>query len=128
MIIGLIFFFISTVLQAFFRIDISVFFVLSSIILLGVGWGIARTPATTNAIASAPHHFAGTATGVLWSLQNAGGALSIAIILTIFRKIFESGSTPDAFIAGYQLAMWILSAVTLATIVIIVLYMKPAYK
>ena len=125
MIIGLSFFCMSTILQAFFLANTSLFFVLTSLILLGIGWGITRTPATTTAIASAPHHFAGTATGVLWSVQNAGGALSIAIILTIFRKIFENGSDPNSFMAGYQLAMWILSAITLATILIISVYMKP---
>lgn len=128
MIIGLAFFCLSTILQAFFWIDTSLLFVLTSFILLGIGWGIARTPATTTAIASAPHHFAGTASGVLWSVQNAGGALSIAIILTIFRKIFEAESTPDSFMAGYQLSMWILSAITFAVILIIAFCMPPQPK
>jgi EmrB/QacA subfamily drug resistance transporter len=125
MIIGLSFFCVSTILQSFFLATTSLYFVLASLILLGMGWGITRTPATTTAIASAPHHFAGTATGVLWSVQNAGGVLSIAIILTIFRKIFETDSDPNSFMSGYQLAMWILSAITLATILTIALYMKP---
>jgi EmrB/QacA subfamily drug resistance transporter len=125
MIIGLSIFLIGTILQALFWIDSSIFFVLISLIILGIGWGIARPPATASAITSAPHHFAGTATGVLWSVQNAGGALGIAIVLTIFRKISETGSTPESFMAGFQLSMWILSAVTLAMILTLVFCMKP---
>lgn len=125
MLIGLSFFCISTILQAFFLTNTSLFFVMASLILLGIGWGIIRPPATTTAIGSAPHHFAGTAAGVVWSIQNIGGVLSIAIVLTIFRKIAGTDLDPNAFMFGYRTAMWILSAVTFAIILIISLYMKP---
>jgi MFS family permease len=122
--IGLILFCLSTILQSFFWINTSVFFILASFILLGMGWGTVSTPATAIAIASTPHHFAGTATGVLWSTQNASSALSIAVILTLFRKTFEAGSTPESFMAGYHLCMWVLSAITFVTILFSILYMK----
>jgi len=122
--LGLAFFWMSTILQAYFLVDTSLHFILASLILLGIGWGIARPPSTSTAIASAPHQFAGTATGVLWSVQNTGAVLSIAIVMTIFRMIFQTKSTPAAFIAGYQVAMHILSAVTLAVILIIAICMK----
>lgn len=123
--VGLAVFFSSTVLQAFFQTDTSLFLILVSLVLLGTGWGIARTPATTTALASAPHHFAGTATGVVWFIQNTGGTLSIAIVLTIFRKIFETGSTPASFMVGYRVSMWLLSAVTLAVILLIAFGLNP---
>jgi EmrB/QacA subfamily drug resistance transporter len=122
---GLVFFGMSTILQAYFRVDTSLYFIIASLVLLGIGWGIARPPATSTAIASAPHQYAGTATGVLWSVQNTGSVFSIAIVMTIFRMIFLAKSTPDAFIEGYKVSMHILSAVTLATILIIAIYMKP---
>lgn len=122
---GLTFFLISTVLQLFFSTDTPFLFILVSFVFLGIGWTVARTPATTSAIASVPQHFGGTATGVLWTLQNTGGALSIAITLTIFRKISESSPSPDTFLSGYRTSMWILSAVTLTVIVTLIFYMKP---
>ncbi len=127
MLTGLIFFCASTVLQAFITIETPLIFLIPTFILLGIGWGITRTPATTTAIASAPQHYAGTATGVLWTVQNAGGALSIAITLTIFRKISQ-GASADAFISGYHTAMWLLSAVTLAVILILSFYLRPKAK
>jgi EmrB/QacA subfamily drug resistance transporter len=126
--VGLIFFCVSTILQIFFETDSSIYFVLAPLILLGIGWGIARTPTTATAIASAPHHFAGTATGVLWSVQNAAGVISIAIVLTIFRKVFETTSSPESFMAGYRLSMWILSAITVAVILLIASCMRERSK
>jgi len=123
---GLTLYCASTICQAFIETDTSLLFILGSFILLGVGWAIARTPATTTALTSAPAHLAGTATGVLWTLQNSGGALSIAIILTLFRKIFEADATPASFLVGYRTAMWLLSAMTFA--VILVLLFIPSKK
>lgn len=125
---GLSVFCLSTILQSFFWIHTSLFFILASFILLGIGWAAVSTPATATAMSSTPHQFAGTATGVLWSTQNASSALSIAIILTIFRKIFEVGSTPESFMDGYRLCMWILSAITFATLLFSAFYMKPLDK
>ncbi len=121
---GLMIFGLSTVLQAFITPDSSIAYLLVAFVCLGIGWGITRTPATTTAIAAAPAHFAGTASGALWTIQNTGGALSIAITITIFRRLSE-GST-EAFIHGFHTAMWLLSAVTAATI--LTLYLKPQKK
>ncbi len=126
MFFGLILYCASTALQGFFSTDSSIYFLLASFILLGIGWGIARTPATTQALSSAPQHFAGTASGVLWSVQNMGGALSIAIILTLFRKIFEAGSTPESFMAGFRIAMWVLTGVSLASLICLLMNAKTS--
>lgn len=122
--IGLVFFCASTLLQAFITVESSLLFLLPTLTALGIGWGIARTPATTNAMLSAPQHLAGTASGVLWTVQNAGGALSIAITLTLFRKISEAAATPESFLVGYHTAMWLLSAVTLAVILTLPFFLR----
>jgi EmrB/QacA subfamily drug resistance transporter len=124
MILGLIVFLSSTILQTSFSTETSYPFLLLSFILLGLGWSIARTPATSTALGSVPSHFAGTATGVLWTIQNSGGALSVAITLTLFRTIFEASSTPASFLAGYHASMWLLSAVTLSVILTLAFYMR----
>ncbi len=126
--LGLIFFGISTSCQALFSIHSPLFFVLIPLILLGLGWVIARIPATTTALESAHHHFAGTASGVLWSVQNAGAVLSIAIIMTIFRKIFEVESTPASFMTGFRFCMFLLAIFTFLVIIAIAIGMKPVIK
>ncbi|MBU6446722.1 MAG: MFS transporter, partial [Verrucomicrobia bacterium] len=103
---------LSTLMQVRFSPTTSLYVIIGSLVLLGLGWAVARNPATATAIASAPHHLAATAAGVLWTVQNGGGALSIAITGTMFRTIFETSSTPASFLAGYHVAMWFLSAVT----------------
>ncbi len=128
MLIGLIIYVISTIMQIWFFPETSAYFVLASFMLLGLGWAFARNPATATALASAPHQFAGTAAGVIWTVQNSGGALSIAITITMFRTIFEATSTPESFLAGYHDAMWLLSAVTLLTFLILLFYKKRAAK
>jgi EmrB/QacA subfamily drug resistance transporter len=124
MIIGLLFFCLGIILQAFITADTSLAFLMPALISLGIGWGITRPPATTSALTSAPHHYAGTASGVLWTIQNCGGALSIAIVLTIFRKISQTAPTPEAFLSGYHTAMWLLSAVTFITILMLAYFLR----
>lgn len=128
MIVGLVIYCLSTIFQAFITAESSTLFLLISYALLGIGWAIARPPATTTAIASTSHHFAATATGVLWSVQNIGGAISIALTITIFRKIFETTSNTESFMAGYQTAMWMLSALSLVCLVTLVIYMRSKQK
>jgi EmrB/QacA subfamily drug resistance transporter len=124
MLIGLILYLGSTVMQIGFAIATSPYFILLSFALMGLGFAFARNSGTTKALASAPHHLAGTAAGVLWTAQNTGGALSIAITVTLFRTIYESTSTPASFLVGYHSAMWLLSAVILATILILLFAFK----
>ena len=125
MLAGMAFYCLSTIFQAFIGESTSLSYLLISYVLLGVGWGISRPPATTTAIASASHQFAGTATGVLWSVQNIGGALGIALTVTIFRKIYETASDATSFLAGYHTSMWILSAFSFACIAVLVFYLRP---
>lgn len=115
MVTGLFIFLGSPLMQIFFSTDTSILYMIVSFLLFGIGWSIGRPPATTTAIASAPHHWAGTATAVLWTVQNTGGALSVAIILTIFRRI-SGGTFGEGFLRGYQIGMWILCAVVVATL------------
>jgi EmrB/QacA subfamily drug resistance transporter len=119
MLVGLALYLISTCMQLWFFPETSLYFIIGALFLLGCGWACARNPATTQALASSPHHLAGTAAGVLWTLQNAGGALSIAITGTLFRTLFETTSSPASFLQGYHAAMGLLFAVTLLTALIL---------
>lgn len=125
---GLFFFFLGTFLQSFFAIKSSFYLILTALFFLGVGWGFARPPATGAALNSASHRYAGTVTGLLWSLQNGGGALGIAIILTLFRKIYQAQGDSYSFMAGYQLSMMILSAIIFLTMLVVAFFYRESMK
>lgn len=122
---GLLVFGASTVLQSFIEKNSSIYYILFSFACLGVGWAFVRLPATTAALDAAPEHCAGTASGVLWTFQNAGGALSIAISLTIFRAISQSSTDSELFLAGYHTVTWLLSLVTLTVFFSYAFLMRP---
>lgn len=103
----------SLLLQMFIGIETSSIWLIFCYLLLGVGWGFARTPATTMAIAAAPHQFAGTGSGVLWTVQNVFGSLSIAINLTLFRTL-----STESFMTGYRASLWVLASVFMAIILL----------
>lgn len=123
---GLSIFGLSIFMQAFIMPDSSITYLLIAFTCLGVGWGISRTPATTAAMAAAPAHYAGTASGTLWTVQNSGGALSIAITVTVFRRLSQGSN--EAFIHGFHTAMWLLFAVTAATILTLLLKSKKSAR
>jgi EmrB/QacA subfamily drug resistance transporter len=121
---GLILFCAGTLSQTHFEKDTPLIEVILAFMLIGAGWGIARPSATSSAVEGAPHKYAGVVSGVLWSIQNGGGALGIAIVLTIFRKVYLADSTVESFMAGYHLSMWILSCLTFAILILTALYLK----
>lgn len=125
---GMLLYLASPLLQLSIQPQSSLAWILFTYIFLGIGWGITRSPATTLAISSAPHEFAGTVSGVLWTIQNIFGSISIAIVLTIFRTISGQNYTADSFMAGYRTSLWILLGTILAMIFLFIFLRKPKIK
>jgi EmrB/QacA subfamily drug resistance transporter len=108
---GFFLYLISAAMQAFFRADSSLYWILTSVFLIGVAWPLLRIPATTRGVAALPPHLSGTAAGVLWTVQNIGAAVGLAITGSVFRAYYEN--TAPTFMSGYRAAMWLLAAVSL---------------
>lgn len=122
--LGLAFLLVSNLMQAFFEPSSLKITVLIAFILLGLAWAFVSNPATVKGIAALPHRLTGTATGVLWTVQNIGGTLGLALCGTIFRSIYERDKTAASFMEGYHGAMWLLAAITLATFLVLAIIMK----
>jgi hypothetical protein len=52
---------------------------------MGLGWGSIFGSGAFAAISSLPKELAGTATGALWTFQNLGGSIGLAVAGVIFR-------------------------------------------
>jgi hypothetical protein len=90
---------------------------LPSMLLMGVGMGLAFSPLNVVIMTSVPPADAGAAGGVLQTMQQAGGTLGLAILVTVFgaasRDAAAAGAGPDqvllagmtdAFVAGALIA------------------------
>ena len=67
------------------RVDSSLFHMLTAFVFVGLGWGLILSSAAFSAISSLPQTLAGTASGALWTAQNLGGSIGLALAGTIFR-------------------------------------------
>jgi EmrB/QacA subfamily drug resistance transporter len=93
--------------------------ILPSLILLGVGAGLSFVSITTAALSRVDEEAAGLASGLLSTSVQIGGALGIAILVSVLSTrssdLLSSGSTPlAAEVGGLQLAFWIAAAVAQA--------------
>ncbi len=93
--------------------------VLPSLILLGVGAGLSFVSITTAALARVDDEAAGLASGLLSTSVQIGGALGIAILVSVLTTrssdLLGSGSTPVAAeVGGLQLAFLIAAGVAQA--------------
>jgi hypothetical protein len=93
--------------------------ILPSLILLGVGAGLSFVSITTAALARVDEEAAGLASGLLSTSVQIGGALGIAILVSVLgtrsSDLIGSGSTPlAAQVGGLQLAFLIAAGVAQA--------------
>jgi len=95
MLLGLILLFISALAQYCFTTQSFINFILILIATfsMGLAWGVIWGSATHTAIAALPSKDAGLAAGALWTIQNLGGAVGLAIAGALFRAqlIFTVG-------------------------------------
>jgi EmrB/QacA subfamily drug resistance transporter len=85
---------------------------LPGFILIGVGMGFSFVPISIAALAGITGKEAGLASGLINTSQQVGGALGLAILLTISATRTESrlaggSAAPDALVAGFGIAFWI---------------------
>jgi len=78
---------VSGFIQSTFRVSSTAYYIIFGFLFMGIGWGFMYGAGAFAAISSLPKNLAGTATGALWTFQNFGGALGLAIAGIIFRHV-----------------------------------------
>ena len=87
-------------------------------VLVGLGGPTVMPPATAALLNAAPGHLAGTASGLLNTSRQLGGALAVAV----FGALLAS---PDTFTAGKRTSLLIAAGVALATAVGTTALLRP---
>jgi EmrB/QacA subfamily drug resistance transporter len=101
--LGLLALAISALVQAMLRDNSSLFHILAAFVFVGIGWGLILSSAAFSAISSLPHALAGTASGALWTVQNLGGSIGLAIAGTIFRHAERTSLSNGLAASGIHL-------------------------
>ena len=83
------------------------------LILVGAGMGLGITPLATIILSGMRPEQAGSASGVLTTMQNVGNALGVAVIGVIFFGALHSG-----FAEAFQLSLAVLAAILVSVAVI----------
>jgi len=97
--------------------------VLPSMVLVGLGAGVAFPALMNVAMSGANPHDAGLASGLVNTTAQVGGALGLAVLATLSqsrtRALSERGvSSAAALTGGYHLAFWIAAALVAASVVV----------
>ncbi|TDD68236.1 MFS transporter [Jiangella aurantiaca] len=98
---------------------------LPSMLLMGVGMGLAFAPLNVVIMTSVPPADAGAAGGVLQTMQQAGATLGLAILVTVFgaasRDAAAAGAAPDHVLLAGMTDAFTASALIAATAVLVAL-------
>ncbi len=83
--VGLSLFFISALLQSQFGVNTSIYLILFSYFLFGIGWACILSPSIVAALSSLPQESSGVGMGTLGTLHNLGGAIGLALGTLIYN-------------------------------------------
>ncbi len=109
---GFVAFALSALCQSMLKPDSSLGFVIFSFALMGVGWAFVLGPAAVAALSSVPDRMAGLAVGSTWTFHNFGGAVGLAVGMTVYRSSAEGSLVENLTARGVETGSWTKEAVT----------------
>jgi EmrB/QacA subfamily drug resistance transporter len=95
---------------------------LPGFLMIGVGLGFAFVPISIAALAGVPGHEAGLASGLINTSQQIGGALGVAILVTVAtsrtdNELAKGADTASALTSGFSIAFWVGAAFALISLI-----------
>ncbi|GGO47641.1 MFS transporter [Streptomyces lasiicapitis] len=88
------------------------------LVVMGLGMGLIVAPLTDAILSEVPREHAGSASGLLNTVQQMGNAFGLGLVSVVFYGVIDEKVTPDRipaeFINGFQHALWWVVAVLVA--------------
>ncbi|WP_406493552.1 MFS transporter [Streptomyces sp. NBC_01604] len=85
------------------------------LVVMGVGMGLIVAPLTEAVLSEVPREHAGSASGLINTVQQMGNALGLGLVSVVFFGVIADDLRPDqvgpAFVDGFQHALWWVAAV-----------------
>lgn len=103
---------LSALMIARFSPTTSIIFVISALMVFGIGWGCIITPAIAGAMLSVAQSASGTAMGTIGTIHNAGGSVGLAVSVLIYSTL------------GYASTIYSLLVLSIITFIVVLLGMK----
>jgi EmrB/QacA subfamily drug resistance transporter len=111
--------------------------VLGPILLFGIGNGLAFVPLTSAALADVPVEHAGAASGLVNVMQQVGGSLGLAVLVTVYGATRGTGTAAgasqqglaasrQAFVTGADHAFGVAATLLALTIPVVGLAIRPS--
>lgn len=111
LILGFIFLIVGSFIAIVFHEATSFYLVAFSALLMGIGIGTISTPSAAAAVSVLPKHETGLASGTFLTIQEIGGSVGLAVVVTFVR--FHAD-----FLQGYKNGMLLLSFISLVSMCI----------
>jgi MFS family permease len=103
--------------------------ILGPMLVIGAGIGLVLLPLAASATAGIEARYAGLASGLFNTARQLGGAIGLAVLVTIAATATRHShlaSPAAATVHGYRIALLICAAVSLASVLIALLLPAPA--
>jgi len=119
--------------------ETSVYFdLLGPLVLFGLGNGLAFVPLTTTALRGVVPADSGAASGLVNVMQQVGGALGLAVLVTVFGNASRSAVSPagtsaiaharHAFVVGADRGFLVAACFLAATVILVLVAIRPQPK
>lgn len=98
------------------------------LVVMGVGMGLIVAPLTDAVLSDVPQEHAGSASGLINTVQQMGTALGLGLVSVVFFGVIDERVTPDRipaeFVDGFQNALWWVAGVL--AVIFLVMFALPA--
>ncbi|GHB18079.1 MFS transporter [Streptomyces chryseus] len=89
------------------------------LVVMGLGMGLIVAPLTDAVLSEVPREHAGSASGLINTMQQMGNALGLGLVSVVFFGVIDDhlapGQVGTAFVAAFQNALWWATAVLVAS-------------
>nr|WP_238431339.1 MFS transporter [Streptomyces cavernae] len=101
------------------------------LVVMGVGMGLIVAPLTDAVLSEVPREHAGSASGLINTVQQMGNALGLGLVSVVFFGVIDERLTPitvgPAFVNGFQHALyWVAGVLTAIFLLMFALPRRPA--